>query len=139
MSKVKKEKSTMVTNWMTSPQGSRCGFGWSAAALVREHQPVSKILRMFPQDETYKQIEPALQANDWAALLAAAHTLKGVAGIWVDSSVKRPFGYCGLAAGGAICGSCGLLCKDTGRRYGIYRNHPVTGGGIMLCWRTKRL
>ena len=39
-----------------------------------------KILRMFPQDETYKQIEPALQANDWAALLAAAHTLKGVAG-----------------------------------------------------------
>ena len=52
----------------------RCGACPGTSACIK------RILRMFPQDETYKQIEPALQANDWAALLAAAHTLKGVAG-----------------------------------------------------------
>ena len=70
----------MVTNWTTALKEAGADSDGALRRLSGNISLYQKILRMFPQDETYKQIEPALQANDWAALLAAAHTLKGVAG-----------------------------------------------------------
>lgn len=70
----------MVTNWMTALKEAGADSDGALRRLSGNISLYQKILRMFPQDETYKQIESALQANDWTALLAAAHTLKGVAG-----------------------------------------------------------
>lgn len=39
-----------------------------------------KFLMKFPQDDSFAQIGPALEQEDWAAALTAAHTLKGVSG-----------------------------------------------------------
>ena len=65
----------MVTNWTTALKEAGADSDGALRRLSGNISLYQKILRMFPQDETYKQIEPALQANDWAALLAAAHTL----------------------------------------------------------------
>lgn len=70
----------MEMNWMTALKEAGADTDGALRRLSGNSGLYQKILRMFPQDETYEQIESALQANDWAALLAAAHTLKGVAG-----------------------------------------------------------
>lgn len=70
----------METNWMIALKEAGADTDGALRRLSGNIGLYQKILRMFPQDETYQQIESALQANDWAALLAAAHTLKGVAG-----------------------------------------------------------
>ena len=59
----------MVTNWMTALKEAGADSDGALRRLSGNISLYQKILRMFPQDETYKQIEPALQAHDWAALL----------------------------------------------------------------------
>lgn len=39
-----------------------------------------KFLTKFPEDETFKQIAPAFDNNDFEQALATTHTLKGVSG-----------------------------------------------------------
>lgn len=39
-----------------------------------------KFLHKFLDDDNYAKIAPALEAEDWAAAQAAAHTVKGVSG-----------------------------------------------------------
>lgn len=39
-----------------------------------------KFLKKFPEDETFSQIAPALESNDFEQALTTSHTLKGVSG-----------------------------------------------------------
>lgn len=58
----------MATNWMTGLKEAGADADGVLQRLSGNISLYQMILRMFPQDETFKQIEPALQANDWAAL-----------------------------------------------------------------------
>ena len=70
----------METNWMAALKEAGADTDGALRRFSGNIGLYQKLLRMFPQDKTYEQIEPALQANDWTALQTAAHTLKGVAG-----------------------------------------------------------
>lgn len=70
----------MEANWMIALKEAGADTDGALRRFSGNIGLYQKILRMFPEDETYGQIESALQANDWAALMTAAHTLKGVAG-----------------------------------------------------------
>ena len=50
-----------------------------------------KFLNKFPEDENFSRIAPALEKNDYEAVLTAAHTLKGVSG---NLGMTRLFNAC---------------------------------------------
>ncbi len=50
-----------------------------------------RFLLRFPADENFDKIGEAMEAGDWEAMLAAAHTLKGVSG---NLGMNRLFEAC---------------------------------------------
>lgn len=66
-------------------EGSLRRFGQNAGMYER-------FLLRFLEDPNFKAIGAALNAEDWEAMLSAAHTLKGVAG---NLGMRRLFDACG--------------------------------------------
>lgn len=51
----------------------------AALALLGRDKLIERFVRRFPADPTFGALTDAMQASDWDAAFAAAHTLKGLA------------------------------------------------------------
>lgn len=59
---------------------TKVGSSYAAAmARLRKEELIKKYLTMFLDDPSYKQLCDAVAAQDWRAVFAASHTLKGAA------------------------------------------------------------